>query len=93
MRGSTATNTTVDKSVQFAERGEGVCKQEANTKHKVGTEDTSHAHLLPDSLGARELRSEIVDSMAFNGILLEEKVLDLDRQVDRLLLRQKHLGK
>lgn len=57
----------------------------------VGKIETSRACLLPDSLGARELRSEVVDSKAFNGILLEEKILDLARQVGRLLLRQKHL--
>lgn len=52
----------------------------------------SRACLLPNSLSASELRSEVVDSMAFNGILLKEKIMNLAREVGRLLLRQKHLG-
>lgn len=76
--------------MQFAVVGSANKRQK--TKHKVGENEASRACLLSDSLRARELRSEIVDSKAFDGILLEEKILDLAGQVGRLLLRQKHLG-
>lgn len=47
--------------------------------------------LFPGGLGSRELRPETIDAKALNLVLLEEKVLDLARQVGGLLLGQEYL--
>lgn len=57
------------------------------TYRVVQNRDIANPCLLSDSLGACELRAEHVNSKAFNCILLEEEILDLARQIGRLLLR------